>query len=52
LVLLGPVIVNIICFHLFMNPSGAPLAAVVTVLWLIVFYRHRQPFSGVFVQRT
>src|SRR3989442_9635299 len=24
LVLLGPVIVNIICFHVFMNPSGAP----------------------------
>src|SRR5690348_6901887 len=52
LVLLGPVIVNIICYHLFLNPSGAPLAAVVTVLWLIVFYGHRQPFSGVFVQRT
>ena len=52
LVLLGPVIVNIICFHVFMNPSGAPPAAVVTVLWLIVFYRHRLYFSGVFVQRT
>src|SRR6201984_3872627 len=38
LVLLGPVIVNIICFHLFMNPSGAVPAAVVTVLWLTVFY--------------
>ena len=52
LVLLGPVIVNIICFHVFMNPSGAPPAAVVTVLWLIVFYRNRQHFSGIFVQRA
>src|SRR5712672_1916675 len=52
LVLLGPVIVNIICFHVFMNPSGAPLAALVTVLWLIVFYGKRQYFSGIFVQRT
>jgi putative oxidoreductase len=52
LVLLGPVIVNILCFHVFLNPSGAVQAAVVTVLWLIVFYGHRQPFSGVFVQRT
>jgi len=52
LVLLGPIIVNIICFHLFMNPSGAPPAAVVTVLWLIVFYRNRQHFSGIFVQRA
>ena len=52
LVLLGPIIVNIICFHVFMNPSGAPPAAVVTVLWLIVFDRNRQHFSGIFVQRA
>ncbi len=52
LVLLGPIIVNIICFHVFMNPSGAVPAAVVTVLWLIVFYGKRQYFSGIFVQRT
>src|SRR5207244_11694286 len=38
LVLLGPVIVNIICYHVFLNPSGVVLAALVTVLWLIVFY--------------
>jgi putative oxidoreductase len=52
LVLLGPVIVNIICYHVFMNRSGFPLAALATVLWLIVFYGKRQYFSGVFVQRT
>jgi len=51
LVLLGPVIVNIICYHVFLNPSGAVPAAVVTVLWLIVFYGNRQHFSGIFVQR-
>ena len=52
LVLLGPVIVNIICYHVFLNPSGAVPAAVVTVLWLIVFYAKWQYFSGIFVQRT
>ena len=52
LVLLGPIIVNIICYHLFLNPSGAAPAAVVTGLWLIVFYRNREPFSGIFVQRA
>jgi len=52
LVLLGPVIVNILCYHVFLNPSGAAPAAVVTVLWLIVFYGKRQYFSGIFVQRT
>ena len=52
LVLLGPIIVNIICYHVFLNPSGALLAAVVTILWLIVFYDKRQYFSGIFAQRT
>ena len=52
LVLLGPVIVNIILYHLFLNPTGIALAIVVAILWLIVFYGHRQYFSGIFVQRT
>ena len=52
LVLLGPVIVNIICYHAFLNPSGAIPAVVVTVLWLIVFYGKRQYFAGIFAQRT
>ena len=52
LVLLGPVIVNIICYHVFLHPSGAVPAAVVTVLWFIVFYAKRQYFSGIFTQRT
>src|SRR5438128_6629775 len=52
LVLLGPVIVNIICYHVFLNPVGWPLALVVTILWFIVFCVKRQYFSGIFVQRT
>ena len=52
LVLLGPVIVNIILYHVFLNPSGWVPAIVVTVLWGVVFYGHRQYFSGIFVQRT
>jgi putative oxidoreductase len=52
LVLLGPVIVNIILYHVLLNPSGAALAIVVAILWVIVFYGHRQYFSGIFVQRT
>ena len=52
LVLLGPIIVNIISYHLFLNRSGAMLAIVVVILWLIVFNGHRQYFSGIFVQRT
>src|SRR6267378_2840509 len=52
LVLLGPVIVNIVLYHVFLNPSGIALAVVVVILWLIVFYGHRQYFSGIFAQRT
>lgn len=52
LVLLGPVIVNILLFHLLMAPSGLPLAIVVAILWGIVAFRNRQYFSGLFVQRT
>src|SRR3954454_22840714 len=52
LVLLGPGIVNIICYHVFLNPTGVVPAVVLTVLWLIVFYVKRQCFSGIFVQRT
>ena len=52
LVLLGPVIVNIICYHVFLNVMGWPLALVVVILWFIVFYSRRQYFSGIFVQRT
>ena len=51
LVLLGPIIVNIICYHVFLNPSGAAPAVVVTVLWLIVYYWNRQHFSGIFAQQ-
>jgi uncharacterized membrane protein YphA (DoxX/SURF4 family) len=52
LVLLGPVIVNILCYHVFLNPTGIALAFLVTILWFTVFYWHRQYFSGIFVQRT
>ena len=52
LVLLGPVIVNILCYHVFLNHVGAPPAIVVTVLWFIVFYWNRQHFSGIFAQQT
>ena len=51
LTLLGPVLVNILCFHVFMAPSGLPLALVVTLLWAVVFSRNRAAFAGLFVRR-
>src|SRR5436309_6724724 len=52
LVLLGPIIVNILLYHLFLNPAGIGLAIAVTILWFVVFYGHRQYFSGIFVQKA
>ena len=46
LTLLGPVIVNIICFHAFMEPSGLPLAIVVAALALFLLHRYREHFAG------
>ena len=50
LTILGPVIVNILCFHILMAPAGIPLAVVVTILWALVAYSVRSAFVGI-VQR-
>jgi putative oxidoreductase len=52
LTLLGPVVVNIILYHLLLNPTAAYLAVVVTVCWFFLFYRYRQNFSGLLVQKA
>lgn len=52
LVLLGPVIVNILLYHIFLWPHGIVLALVATILWFIVFYGVRGYFSGIFAPRT
>ena len=52
LVLLGPVIVNILLYHLLLNPVGMGMAVLVTALWFIVFYWHRGAFSGIFAPRA
>jgi putative oxidoreductase len=48
---LAPVIVNILCFHALMAPSGLPLALVVAVLWALVFIDVRPAFAGLFQAR-
>lgn len=46
LTVLGPVIVNILIFHMFMNPSGLPIALVVSVLALFLLWSYREHFAG------
>jgi hypothetical protein len=52
LTILGAVIVNILCFHVFMQPSGLPLALITAILWFVLFYYHRRSFAGIFEQKT
>jgi uncharacterized membrane protein YphA (DoxX/SURF4 family) len=51
LTLLGPVIVNIMLFHIFMAPSGLPLACVVSALALFLLWTHRTSFLGLLQPR-
>ena len=51
LAVLAPVIVNILCFHVLMAPSGLPLAIVVAVLWVLIFVEVRSAFAGLFQSR-
>jgi putative oxidoreductase len=52
LALLGPVIVNILLFHIFLLPQGLVIAVVVAILWFILFFRYREYFAGIFVQKA
>jgi hypothetical protein len=49
--LLAPIIVNILCFHIFMMPSGLLLAILMTVIWGFLVFQHRRCFAGLFVTR-
>ena len=46
LALVGPVIVNIVCFHALMAPSGLPMAITVSALAVFLLWRHRGNFAG------
>jgi len=46
LALVGPVIVNILCFHVLMAPAGLPMAIVVSLLALFLLWRYRERFAG------
>jgi len=46
LTLLGPVIVNILLYHIFLEPKGLAAAIVVALFALIVLGYHREAFKG------
>lgn len=46
LTLLGPVIVNILLFHIFIDRAGLTTAFVVAALALFLLWRYRTSFAG------
>lgn len=52
LVLLGPVIANILLYHILMDPKGIPPGLIALLLWLFVFYSVRSAFAGIFAPKV
>jgi len=50
LVILAPVIVNIVAFHLFLAPGGLPLAVVVVALASFLAWAHRDAYAPLFAK--
>ena len=46
LMLLGPVIVNIALFHIFLDRSGLPMAGIISALALFLLWQYRAAFAG------
>ena len=47
LLLLAPVIVNIDLVHILMDPSGLPMATVISILLVFLVCRYRDAFAGI-----
>jgi putative oxidoreductase len=48
LTLLGPVIVNIVLFHVFLEPNGMGIAVVISALALFLLWIYRFKFPAIF----
>jgi uncharacterized membrane protein YphA (DoxX/SURF4 family) len=48
LVLIAPVIVNILMFHLFLAPDGLPVAGIVVACEVFLVWVHRDAFAPLF----
>ncbi len=51
LAILAPVLVNILDYHVTMDPGGIGLGLIATILWVIVFLPYRSSFAQIFQQR-
>lgn len=49
LVLLGPIVVGIVLFHLFLAPATITLALIASVVWAVLIWHDRERFRGLFL---
>jgi len=52
LTMLAPVVVNIVLFHVFLDPAGMPIAILVLVLEVFLGWAYRDSFRGVLELRA
>ena len=52
LAVLAPIVINIVCFHLFLEPSGIPLPLVVLAAELYLAWTYRAAFAPMLKART
>lgn len=51
LTFLGPILFNILLFHITMAPGSIGMGVFATLLWFLVFWQHRAAFAGLFKAR-
>lgn len=52
LTIIAPVILNILVFHILMQPAGLPPGVLCAVLWIILAMSVRSAFSGILLPKT
>jgi uncharacterized membrane protein YphA (DoxX/SURF4 family) len=50
--ILGPVVINILLFHIFLDPGGLPMSIIVTAVWSFLLWAHRKHFEGLFAVKS
>ncbi len=52
LTILAPVLVNILNFHVTMDPKNIGAGLLATLLWIVIFVRYRAHFRGIFTSKS
>jgi putative oxidoreductase len=52
LVIITPIMVNIVLFHTVQEPSGAPMAYTLLLLWAILVWCYRGHFKSLFAKKA